>query len=82
VANAYGAAIAEASGTIDRVYRYEERGREACLEEARALASDAAARSGADPDRIRITSVSEVPLSYVPGQACRVQVKAAGPLAR
>jgi N-methylhydantoinase A/oxoprolinase/acetone carboxylase beta subunit len=82
VANAYGAAIAEASGTIDRVYRYEERGREACLEEARALASDAAARSGADPDQIRITSVSEVPLSYVPGQACRVQVKAAGPLAR
>lgn len=82
VANAFGAAIAEASGSIDRVFRYEGPGREACLEEARALAVDAAARAGADPQRIRITSVSEVPLSYVPQQACRVQVKAAGPLVR
>jgi N-methylhydantoinase A/oxoprolinase/acetone carboxylase beta subunit len=81
VANAYGAAIAEASGTIDRVFRYEGPGREACLEEARNLAIDAATRSGADPTKVRITSVQEVPLSYVPGQACRVQVKAAGPLA-
>ncbi|WP_048549587.1 hydantoinase/oxoprolinase N-terminal domain-containing protein [Nostocoides japonicum] len=81
VANAYGAAIAEASGSIDRVFRFGERGREACLEEARSLASEAAIRSGADPNKVRITSVHEVPLSYVPGQACRVQVKAAGPLA-
>ncbi len=81
VANAYGAAIAEASGSIDRVFRFEERGREASLEEARSLAVEAAIRSGADPARIRITAIHEVPLSYVPGQACRVQVKAAGPLA-
>ena len=82
VANAFGAAIAEASGTIDRVYRYEERGREACLDEARSLAVEAATRSGADPAKVRITSLAEVPLSYVPGQACRVQVKAAGALMR
>ena len=81
VANAYGAAIAEASGSIDRVFRFEERGREACLEEARGLAIEAAIRSGADPNKVRITSLHEVPLSYVPGQACRVQVKAAGALA-
>jgi N-methylhydantoinase A/oxoprolinase/acetone carboxylase beta subunit len=82
VANAFGAAIAEASGTIDRVYRYDDRGRETCLDEARDLAVKAASRSGADPSRVRITSLTEVPLSYVPGKACRVQVKAAGPLAR
>jgi N-methylhydantoinase A/oxoprolinase/acetone carboxylase beta subunit len=82
VANAFGAAIAEASGTIDRVYRYEERGRDACLEEARELAIEAATRSGADPAQVRITSLTEVPLSYVPGKACRVQVKAAGALMR
>lgn len=82
VANAFGAAIAEASGSVDRVYRYEGPGRNACLEEARGMAVDAAVRSGADPQRVRITSMVEVPLSYVPGQACRVQVKAAGPLAR
>ncbi len=82
VANAFGAAIAEASGSIDRVFRYEGPGREACLEEARALAVDAAVRAGAHPEKVRITSVTEVPLSYVPQQACRVQVKAAGPLLR
>jgi N-methylhydantoinase A/oxoprolinase/acetone carboxylase beta subunit len=80
VANAFGAAIAEASGTVDRVYRYEPRGREACIEEAKMLAIEAAVRSGADPAKLRITSVIEVPLSYLPGKASRVQVKAAGPL--
>ncbi|MGW5449501.1 hydantoinase/oxoprolinase N-terminal domain-containing protein [Streptomyces asiaticus] len=80
VANAFGAAIADASGAVDRVYRYEPSGRESCLDEARQLATDAAVRAGADPARVRITAVTEVPLSYLPGQACRVQVKAAGPL--
>lgn len=81
VANAFGAAIAEASGAVDRVYRYEAEGREKCLDDAKQLAVDAAVRSGADPDNVRITSVVEVPMSYLPGQGCRVQVKAAGPLA-
>lgn len=81
VANAFGAAIAEASGAVDRVYRYEGQGREACLDDAKRLASEAAVRAGADPDRVRITSVLEVPMTYLPGQGCRVQVKAAGPLA-
>jgi N-methylhydantoinase A/oxoprolinase/acetone carboxylase beta subunit len=81
VANAFGAAIAEASGTVDRVYRYAEQGREACLDEARRLATESAVRAGADPDHVRITAVIEVPMSYLPGQGCRVQVKAAGPLA-
>lgn len=81
VANAFGAAIAEASGAVDRVYRYESEGREKCLDDAKQLAVDAAVRSGADPEQVRITSVVEVPMSYLPGQGCRVQVKAAGPLA-
>lgn len=81
VANAFGAAVAESSGAVDRVYRYEAEGRDACLEDAKRQAQDAAVRSGADPNKIRITSVIEVPLSYLPGRASRVQVKAAGPLA-
>lgn len=80
VANAFGAAIAEASGAVDRVYRYETLGREACLDDAKQLATEAAVRAGADPDTVRITSVMEVPMTYLPGQGCRVQVKAAGPL--
>lgn len=80
VANAFGAAIAEASGAVDRVYRYESLGRDACLDEAKQMAVDAAVRAGADPNQVRITSVAEVPMTYLPGQGCRVQVKAAGPL--
>lgn len=82
VANAFGAAIAEASGTVDRVYRFDVDGREECLEDAKQLASDAAVRSGANPMEVRITSLSEIPMSYLPGGGCRVQVKAAGPLAQ
>ncbi len=81
VANAYGACIAEASGAVDRVYSYDETGRDPSLDDARELASNAAVRAGADPDQVRITTVTEVPMSYVPGGGCRVMVKAAGPLA-
>ena len=81
VANAYGAGIAEASGSVDRVYSYDASSREECLDDARELATDAAVRAGADPDRVRITTVTEVPMTYVPGGGCRVMVKAAGPLA-
>ena len=81
VANAYGAGIAEASGSVDRVYSYDASSREECLNAARELASNAAVRAGADPDLVRITTVNEVPLTYVPGQGSRVMVKAAGPLA-
>ena len=81
VANAFGAAIAEASGEVDRVYRYEVTKREDSLEDARGLATEAAIRAGADPAQVRITSLSEIPMTYVPGGGCRVMVKAAGPLA-
>nr|MDE0500971.1 hydantoinase/oxoprolinase family protein [bacterium] len=80
VANAFGAAISEASGTVDRVYQYGSSSREECLEAARAEALASAVEAGADPDQTRITSVVEVPMTYVPGGGCRVQVKAAGPL--
>lgn len=80
VANAYGACIAEASGMVDRVYSYDTSSREDCLADARALAISAAVRAGCDEARVRITTVTEVPMTYVPGGGCRVTVKAAGPL--
>ncbi|MFI6908250.1 hydantoinase/oxoprolinase N-terminal domain-containing protein [Nonomuraea sp. NPDC050394] len=80
VANAIGAAIAEASGAVDRVFRYDSSSREACLAEAKVQAIDAAIHAGADPSRIRITTVTEIPMSYVPGNCARLQVKAVGPL--
>ncbi len=81
VANAYGACIAEASGMVDRVYSYDSSSREACLDDARAQAVSAAVRAGCDEAQVRITTVTEVPMTYVPGGGCRVTVKAAGPLA-
>ena len=80
VANAYGACIAEASGTVDRVYSYDRSSREECLDDAKGLAANAAVRSGADPEQIRISTVTEVPMTYVPGGGCRVMVRAVGPL--
>ena len=73
VANAFGAAIAEASGMVDRVYQYDASSREECLDTARQEARAAAEEAGAAPDRVRITSVVEVPMTYVPGGGCRVQ---------
>ena len=81
VANAFGAAIAEAAGSVDKVYSYDASSREACLESAREEAKDAAVRAGAEEAGVRITSVAEIPMTYVPGGGCRVMVKAVGPLA-
>nr|WP_246401718.1 hydantoinase/oxoprolinase family protein [Jiangella mangrovi] len=81
VANAVGAAVAEASGTVHQVYRFDVTSRQACLDEARRLAHEAAVRAGAAPDRVRITRISEVPLAYLPGDSARVVVTAVGPLA-
>lgn len=81
VANAYGAGIAEASGTIDRVYSYDASSRDECIDDARSRATQAAVRAGAQASAVRITTVTEVPMTYVPGGGCRVMVKAAGPLA-
>jgi N-methylhydantoinase A/oxoprolinase/acetone carboxylase beta subunit len=80
VANAIGAAIAEASGSIDRTFSYDEQGREASLESAKELAVDEAVRAGADPASVRITRIVEIPMSYMPGNCTHVQVKAVGPL--
>lgn len=80
VANAIGAAIAEVSGTVDRAFQFADSSREACLDQAKNAAVDAAVRAGADPGRVRITLVNEIPMAYLPGASARVQVKAVGPL--
>ncbi|MDR1710479.1 MAG: hydantoinase/oxoprolinase family protein [Propionibacteriaceae bacterium] len=80
LANAYGAAIAEVSGSVDRVYNYDRFGREHCLDAAQEAAVDAAIQAGAKRGHVRVAAIKEVPLTYVTGQTCRVQVKATGPL--
>jgi N-methylhydantoinase A/oxoprolinase/acetone carboxylase beta subunit len=80
VANAVGAAIAQVSGTIDRVFSLQDRSRDEVMEEARRTAFREAVRAGADEDSLEVVEVEEVPLAYLPGNAVRIKVKAAGRL--
>jgi N-methylhydantoinase A/oxoprolinase/acetone carboxylase beta subunit len=79
-ANAVGAAIAQISGEIDRVYSLESRSRESALDEAKSEASAKAVEAGADPVTVQIVDVEDVPLTYLPGNATRIRVKAVGDL--
>ncbi len=81
VANAIGASIAQVSGETDRVFSYEELGRESAIEQARSEAIEQALQAGAAADSIETLDIEEVPLAYVPGGAVRLRVKVAGRLA-
>lgn len=80
VANAVGAAFAEAGGEVDRVYTLEGTTRAAALETAKAEAVARAVASGADPESVRIIDAEDVPLTHLPGgMAVHIRVKATGP---
>jgi N-methylhydantoinase A/oxoprolinase/acetone carboxylase beta subunit len=80
VANAVGVAIAQVSGQIDRIYSLDGQTRDEALDDAKQEAIDSAVAAGADSDSIDIVDIEEVPLSYLPGNAVRIKVKAAGDL--
>jgi N-methylhydantoinase A/oxoprolinase/acetone carboxylase beta subunit len=79
-ANAIGAAIAQVSGEIDRIWHLEGRSRESLLAEAREMACEKARRAGADPGTLELIEREEIPLAYLPGNAVRLRVKVAGQL--
>ena len=80
VANAVGAAIAQVSGEVDRVYALASMSRDAALDDAKKQATEAAVAAGALASSIEIVDVEDVPLAYLPGNATRVRVKAVGEL--
>jgi N-methylhydantoinase A/oxoprolinase/acetone carboxylase beta subunit len=80
VANALGVAIAQVSGTIDRVFALDTMSRTQALDEAVRLARDRACVAGADPETVEILDLEEIPLAYLPGNAVRIKAKAAGAL--
>jgi N-methylhydantoinase A/oxoprolinase/acetone carboxylase beta subunit len=82
VANAVGAAIAQISGEVDRVYALSDLPREKALADAKQQATDRAVAAGAAADTVEIVEVEEVPLAYLPSNATRIRVKAVGDLAR
>ncbi|MFC7550891.1 hydantoinase/oxoprolinase N-terminal domain-containing protein [Plantactinospora sp. GCM10030261] len=80
VANAVGAAIAEVSGEVDRVFRLDGAAREEVVERARSQAHARAVAAGADPDTVREIDFEEIQLAYLPGNAVRIRARAAGRL--
>jgi N-methylhydantoinase A/oxoprolinase/acetone carboxylase beta subunit len=80
VANAIGAAIAQISGEVDRVYAIEPGKRDAVVDEAKQEAVDRAVAAGAAPSSVDIADFDEVPIPYLPGNATRIRVKAVGDL--
>ncbi|MGW4476282.1 hydantoinase/oxoprolinase N-terminal domain-containing protein [Nonomuraea sp. NPDC004354] len=80
VANAIGAAIAQVSGEVDRIYTVAPGRREKILDEARQEAVDRAIAGGARPRSVDIVELDEIPLPYLPGDAIRIKVKAVGEL--
>lgn len=79
-ANAVGAAIAQISGEVDRVYALDAQTRDQALDSAKQEASEKAVAAGADPATVQIVDVEDVPLAYLPGNATRIRVKAVGDL--
>jgi N-methylhydantoinase A/oxoprolinase/acetone carboxylase beta subunit len=80
-ANAVGAAIAQISGEVDRVYALASMSRDDAVADAKAEATAKAIDAGADKETVQIVDVEDVPLAYLPGNATRIRVKAVGDLA-
>ena len=80
VANAVGAAIAQVSGEIDRVYSLASMSRADAINDATEKATAVALSAGARAGSIEVVDVEDVPLAYLPGNATRVHVKVVGEL--
>lgn len=80
VANAIGSAIAQVSGTFEKLFTLDKINRDEALQKAKDEAVSIAIKAGADPQTVEIMEVEDVPLAYHPGNATRIKVKAAGNL--
>lgn len=79
VANAVGAAIAQVSGEVDRIF--QNRSRHEAIAEATVGAQERAMAAGADADSLTTVEVDDIPVSYLPGDARRVRVRVVGDVA-
>jgi N-methylhydantoinase A/oxoprolinase/acetone carboxylase beta subunit len=80
VANAVGAAIAMVSGRVDKLYDVPGLGRDAAVQLAKDDARALAIEAGADPDRIEIVEVIELPMTHMKAGAVQIKVRAVGPV--
>jgi len=81
VANAVGAAMAQISGEVDKIFSLAGTTREDALRHAREEAVRTAVVSGAAPASIRIIDVEEIPVAYMESSMIRIRAKAVGDLA-
>ncbi|MFT3762242.1 MAG: hydantoinase/oxoprolinase family protein [Pseudoxanthomonas sp.] len=81
VANAVGAAIAQVGAQIERIVDYDAVPRPLALERLRGEACARVAEGGGDARSAQVVEMEEVFLSYLPGRAAQVRVKAVGDLA-
>ena len=80
VANAIGAAIAQVSGEIDRIY--QDLPRAEALAQARRAAETRAIEGGGDPATLEVVDMEDIPMAYMPGNTLRVRVRVVGDLKR
>src|SRR5579875_942321 len=80
-ANAIGAAIAQASGEVDRIFSYENSTRERVVDQAVEMCKAEATKAGAVPETVRVVEVEQIPLGYISAKALRIRAKAVGDLA-
>jgi N-methylhydantoinase A/oxoprolinase/acetone carboxylase beta subunit len=80
VANAIGVAMAPVSAQIDRVFSFHKYSRQQAIEEAKKLVLEKTVSAGADQSNTQIVDLEEIAMSYLPDEAVRIKVKAAGPL--
>ncbi len=76
VANAVGAAIAQISGEVDRIFN--DMSRDDILAAATAIAQDNALAAGADKNSLKVVEMEDLPLAYLPGNAVRARVRVVG----
>ena len=81
VANALGAAIAEAGGDVDQVWDLSKISRDDARAQAELRAREQAVAAGADPAAVRIVELEEIGLAYLPENTVRIRARAVGPMA-
>lgn len=79
VANALGAAIAPVGGSAERICSGRPDLLRAAVDELSTESFSRAVQAGADPDRLQITGIEEVPLAYLRDPAVRIRVRSTGP---
>ena len=81
LANAVGAAIAQVSGQVSKVILIDDKiDRESAIKQVTDEAKKLAADRNADPNTINVLAVSDMPLSYLPGNNLLINVTVVGDL--